>query len=101
MRIAIFLDDICIARLGKGMKHIFLFDADNEVVTAVGEELTSINDINYICLWLLGKGVKCLYSKTFGMQEAVILQKAGIKVYPLEEIKNHPLLRALLIKYGV
>ncbi|MDR2918982.1 MAG: hypothetical protein LBV72_06425 [Tannerella sp.] len=98
MRIAIFIDDICIPKLKSGVKHIFLFDVDNELVKAIGEELMRITDINYVCLWLLGKRVKVIYYDGFSAVEKTILERSGMKIRVFDEIKDHPILEALLVK---
>lgn len=98
MRIAIFIDDIRIPKLKSGVKHIFLFDVDNELVKAIGEELMRITDINYICLWLLGKRVTVIYYDGFSVAEKTILERAGMKLRAFDEIKDHPILEALLVR---
>lgn len=98
MRIAVFLDDIRLSEIGKGIKHIFLFDLDGELVVAVGEELIKTGDINYVCLWLLGKQVQAIYGDDLNSHEKSFLERAGMIVFPLDEIRKNPILNALLVK---
>lgn len=75
-----------------------LFEVDADLITAVGEDIISLANISYLCLWLLGKRAKKLYCNGIGRAEKQLLQRAGIAVYPLKEIRNHPMLKALLLK---
>ena len=98
MRIAILLDDIFLSETRTGIKHIFLFEQDGGLVMAIGEELMRINNINYVCLWLLGKRVKEIYYDAFTASEKSLLMRLGLIIRPFDEIKKNPLLQALLIK---
>lgn len=98
MRIAVFLDNIFLPQLKEGVKHIFLFDVDEKLIKAIGEELMRITDINYICLWLLGKRVKAIYYDGFSVVEKTILERSGMEIRPFDEIKDNPILEALLVK---
>lgn len=98
MRIAIVVDNIYRAQWKSGIKKIMLFDVEGEVITAVDEDTLSISDLHYLYLWLLGKGVERLYCDGMGGSAKEFLAKAGIEIYPLRRIRDHPLLQALLIK---
>ncbi|MCD7898590.1 MAG: hypothetical protein LUH22_01560 [Bacteroides sp.] len=100
MRIAVFIDDIYLIHLMEEVKHIFLFDVDDGVIIALGEELIKIKDINYICLWLLGKRAETVYYDNFTETERMILEKSGITVKSMNEIRTNPVLHALVIKSG-
>ena len=98
MTIAVFIKDIYLSRIIGRSKHVFIFEIENEIITAVGEELMKIKDINYICLWLLGKKIGVIYSDDFSKKEQLTLKRAGIIVRSLNDIKNNPILEALLVK---
>lgn len=98
MRIAIVLDRIYRVEMNSRIKKIMLFEVDGELITAVDEDMISLADMNYCCLWLLAKQVVRLYCD--GLTEAGrnFLIKAGIEIYPLDKIRGHPILQALLLK---
>lgn len=98
MRIAVFIDDIYLSETGKDIKHVFLFEIDDRLIKALGEEWMRISDINYICIWLLGKRIKVVYSNDFTETEKEMLEKVDIQIRSLDEIRHNPLLSALLIK---
>jgi len=97
MRIAVLLDEICLSQIRKDIKIGFLFEMDETVVTAVDREMINVNDIQYICLWMLGKQVKTVYYDYFTEPEKELIGKAGIGIRPLNEIRNNPIFRAMLI----
>lgn len=98
IRIAVILEHIHLSEWGSQNRKIILFEARDEVVTAIDEDLLSLSDPNYLCLWLLGKRAVRVYVD--GLEEAVreVLEKAGIEVRPLDGIRDHPILQALLLK---
>jgi|GEM_PF-2397293 hypothetical protein len=98
MRLAIVLDNIYLAEMKSPIKKIMLFEADGDLVVAIDEDLISLSDTNYLSLWLLAKRVACLYCDGLTEEGEVLLNKAGIKVYPLNKIRDHPILQALLLK---
>ncbi|MDR2038306.1 MAG: hypothetical protein LBQ60_10335 [Bacteroidales bacterium] len=97
MRIAIFLDNIHFKTLEDEVKQIFLFDVEENVVKSVGEELLYIYNINYLLLWLLGKKVSIMYIEIIEVRLKDFIEKAGITVKALDEIKNNPLLASFLL----
>lgn len=98
MRLAIILDDIQLYKLEGGLKRVVLFDADGDLIFAVGEDRLSIANTNYLCLWLLGKRVSRLYCDGLNRKTVELLKKAGIESYPLKKIRNNPMLHALLLE---
>lgn len=98
MRIAIVLDYICLAELESPVRKIMLFEADGDLVVAIDEDTISLSDINYLCLWLLAKRVVKLYCDGLTEEIVAFLCRAGIEVYPLKNIRDHPILQALLLK---
>lgn len=99
MIIAVFLDDVHMQEISS-LKHIFLFNIEEELITAVGEELMRINDINYICLWLLVKRTEEVYCDSFSEAEIHLLERAGMITKPVDEIRNNPVLHAMLVKHS-
>lgn len=98
MRIAIVLDNIYLAGMGSSIKKIILFEADGNLVIAIAEDLISLCDTNYLCLWLLAKCVVSLYCDGLTEEGKTLINKAAIEVYPLKKIRDHPILQALLLK---
>ena len=98
MRIAIILDNITMAGVDNNIKNILLFDAEDDLVIAVDEDHISILNTNYLCLWLLAKEVVRLYCNGLTETGKAFLKRAGIEIYPLEKIRDHPILQALLLK---
>lgn len=98
MRIAIVLDNIYLAETESRLKKIILFEADADLVTAIDEDLISLSDTDYLCLWLLSKRIVELYCNGLADREKAFIQKTGIEVFPLERIRAHPILQALLLK---
>lgn len=98
MRIAVILDNIYLVVTGSSTKKILLFEVDEELVTALDEDIISLSDINYLSLWLLGRRVAKIYCDGLENKEKQFLKKTGIEVYPLGSIRGHPILQALLLK---
>lgn len=98
MRIAIIIDNIYLKESGSMTKKIMLFDIEDEWVTAVDKDLISLSDLNYLFLWLLGKGVNRLYCEEITGVDKVFLEKGGLELRAFEEIRDHPILQALLLK---
>lgn len=97
MRIAIVLDNVYLAESNRNIKLIVLFDIVDDLVVAVDKDILSMTDINYLCLWLLAKKVVKLYCDGINETGKNFLEKAGIEVYPLDNIRDHPLLQALML----
>lgn len=97
-RIAIALDNIYLIETHSSTKKILLFEVDEDLVTAVGEDFITIADTHYLCLWLLAKQAARLYCNGLTDSGKAFIERAGIKVYPLMAIRDHPILQALLLK---
>lgn len=97
MRIAAILDHIQITQIREGVKYAFLFEVDQKLIKAIGKELIKVSDINYTCLWLLGRRVKVVYYDHFSDQEKSLLEKISISVEPTEKIRDNPVLQAMLV----
>jgi len=96
MRIAVFLDNINYKQLSDGIKTVLLFDVDDRLVIAAGQQLMLIYNLNYLITWLLGKGVEKVYMpEPIGYIQAAIEQTGIITVEPLSKIKENPLLDSL------
>jgi len=96
MRIAIFLDNINFMQISDGVKTVLLFDVDDCLVTAVGQQLLIIYNLSYLVTWLLGKRVEKMYipEPLEDIQNAV--ERTGIiTIEPLSKIKDNPLLKSL------
>lgn len=98
MRIAIILDNIHLAETESPIKKIILFEAEDDLVIAIDEDIISLSDINYLCLWLLAKRITKLYCDGLTEEEKTFINKAGVEVYPLKSIRDHPILQGLLLK---
>jgi len=99
MRLVVILGDILMSGLNRKVKRAFLFDAHDNKITAVGEELILINDINYVCLWLLGKQVNVVYYDDFSNEEKDLLERVGIIVRPTDDMDDNEILKGMLLKY--
>lgn len=98
IRIAVVLDGIYHTNADSNIKKIMLFEADDDLIISVDEDIISLDNISYLCLWLLGKQAKKLYCDGICIEEKQLLERVGIMVYPLNEIRDHPILKALLLK---
>lgn len=96
-RIAVFLDNINCRELTKDMRQVFLFEVDEKVVTAIGEEIMMAIDVNYMAIWLLSKSVNTIYIDGVNYEAYQLLERLDIGVRPLTEIRQHPMLSALLM----
>lgn len=95
IRIAVILDNIDYKEIDNGIKSILLFDVTRKVITAVGRQLLSIYNSDYLIIWLLGKKVEEIYINDPGEIITAKIKKCGIRQYPLEKIKDNPLLRSM------
>ena len=95
MRIAVFLNSINYKEINDGVKVVFLFDVDEELITAIGEQLIIIYNLSYLITWLLGKGVEKVYMPTPDKLLRGVIERTGIIVESLEKIKDNPLLSSL------
>jgi len=98
MRFAVFLENINFEHLDPRVRRVFLFEREEEVITAVGEELLTLYDLNYLLLWLLGKNVKQIYVNNIDGMVKWQIEYIDIIVSELKEIKDNPLLQAILFK---
>lgn len=100
MRIAVFIESINYRPVNPHIRHVFLFDVDHEVIVAVGEEILSVARTDYIVVWLLGKRVERIYISGLDEHARKLITRAGIKIRDINEIRDNPVLRALLIPEG-
>lgn len=98
VRIAVILEHISLAEWESPTRKIILFETRDELVTTIDEDILSLSNPNYLCLWLLGKRVVRVYGDGIPDKGRALLEKAGIEVLPLEGIRDHPILKALLLK---
>ena len=97
MRIAVFLVDINLEYLSPDVTRVFFFDVDENLIISVGEEVLMLHDIHYLCLRMLGKKVEVIYIEQISESMKNQVEKIGIIVKPLKEIRNNPFLKALLL----
>lgn len=95
MRIAVFLNSINYKEINDGVKVVFLFDVDQDVITAIGKQLIVIYNLSYLITWLLGKGVETAYIPAPDKLLKREIERTGIAVESLEKIKDNPLLSSL------
>lgn len=95
MRIAIFLNSINYKEINNGIKVVFLFDVDEILVTAIGNQLMVIYNLSYLITWLLGKGIEKVYMPAPEKQLKEKIEGIGIAVEPLKRLKDNPLLDSL------
>lgn len=98
MRIAIVLENIYLAETNSNTRRIMLFEADGDLIIAIDKDIISISDINYLYLWLLAKQAVKLYCDDLTDDDVSFLKKGGIETYPLDKIRDHPILQGLLLK---
>lgn len=95
VRIAVFLDSIDYKEVDDSLKIILLFDVYKEIIRAAGRQLITIYNINFLIIWLIGKGVKEVYTDNMDDTVRINIEKAGILIHPLDKIKDNPLLKDL------
>mgnify|MGYP003623269193 FL=1 len=98
MRLAVLFENIYLAETGSSIRKALLFEVDDDLITALDQDIVSVSDMDYLCLWLLGKGVVSVYCDGLDEGQKAFLEKTGIAVYPLDAIREHPVIQALLIK---
>lgn len=98
MIIAVFLDNMNYKHLDKNMKRVFLFFVRDEIITEIGENFITVLDIHYLLLWLINNKVKFIYIDNIDENTKSIIERCDIIVKELKDIKENPLLKALLLK---
>ncbi len=98
MRVAIFLEIINFEHLNGYIQRVYLFDVRDTVIEATGSELLSLTTENYLLIWLLGEGVQCIYTKFIPDSVKNLIERSGIQVRNLDEIRKNPLLEAILFR---
>ena len=96
MRIAVIIKHIRFEELGQDIRKIFLFDIESSALLRIGEEIVSINNCNYIVMVLLNKKVATVYIDKPTVALELLLKKAGIRVNPLSDIGDYPLVELML-----
>ena len=96
MKIAVFLADDNLYILDKSMVQACTFRIENHLIISAGNELLRLKDINYVLLWSISRNIKEIYVKEIAESLQRALEKVGISIKSLEDIKTHPLLQSFL-----
>lgn len=96
IRFAIFLESISFKHLDPYVRRVYLFEREEDVITAIGDELLTLYDLHYLLLWLLGKRVEQIYVNDIDEQVKEQIKKLDISINELKEVKDNPLLKAIL-----
>jgi len=95
VRIAVFLDSLEHVEIDNGLKFVLLFDVDRDIIIAAGRQIMAIYNLSYLITWLIGKRVEEVYINNRDEKLKAKIEKSGIRVYPLNKIKDNPLLESL------
>jgi len=98
MRIAIFLRNEKLPE--ESIVQAYAFSVEDHTITSIGSELLYVKNVNYLIVWLIGNNIDVLYMNNSEEQIHESIQKIGVKIKPLSEIKNNPLLNLFLIDYN-
>lgn len=98
MRIAIFLRNEKLVE--ESVVQAYAFSVEDRTITSIGSELLYVRNIDYLMIWLLGNNIDIVYMNNADEELRERLQKTGVKVKPLGEIKDNPLLNLFLIDYN-
>ncbi|NDV84499.1 hypothetical protein [Bacteroides sp. 51] len=98
MRIAIFLRNEKLP--GESIVQAYAFSVEDHTITSIGSELLYVKNVDYLTVWLIGNNIDVLYMNNSDESLCEGIQKIGVKVKPLSEIKNNPLLNLFLIDYN-
>lgn len=97
MRFAIFLESINFEYIDPHIRRVYLFEREKEVITAIGDELLTLYNLNYLRLWLLSRAVRQIYVNHIDMEMKQQIEYLDIIVSELKEIKDNPLLKSILL----
>lgn len=98
MRIAIFLRNEKLPE--ESIVQAYAFSVEDHTITSIGSELLYVRNVDYLIVWLIGNNIDVLYMNNSDEQLHESIQKIGVKIKPLSEIKNNPLLNLFLIDYN-
>lgn len=97
MKVAVFLSSEKMNNLDKNIIHAVIFTITDGTITGVENEFIAMKSSNYLSLWLLGKHIEEIYTHDMDEDTRSLITKIGITIKTLEEIKDNPLLKALII----
>lgn len=98
MRIAIFLRNEKLPE--ESIVQAYAFSIENHIITSIGSELLYVENVDYLIIWLIGNKIDVLYMNSPDTDFQESIQKIGVEVKSLTEIKNNPLLNLFLIDYN-
>ena len=97
MKVAIFLGNENFDMLDNNVIQAYTLNVEDRLITSIGNEILTTRDVNYITLWLLSKQIKVLYAKDVDEKAKDLLAKIDVEIKPIDEIKNHPILKSILL----
>lgn len=95
MRIAILIKNE--DHVDESVMQAYAFSVKDNTIVSVGSELLTVRNLEYLLIWLLGKQVNVVYIDYDSENIKSTLQKVGIALKSLNEIRNNPLLKQFLI----
>jgi hypothetical protein len=98
MRIAIFLQNLNLEAFQSATKvrEVLLFNVRDTVIDAIGVDRLLLANVDYLLLWLLSHKVEMVYMDPEPPLKET-LERAGLAVKSLMEIKDNPMCRAFLV----
>jgi hypothetical protein len=99
MRIAIFLQNLNFEAFQSAttVREVLLFNVRDTVIDAIGVDRLLLANVDYLLLWLLSHKVETVYLDRPEPSLKANLERAGLAVKFLKEIKENPVYRAFLI----
>jgi len=98
MRIAIFLRNEKLPE--ESVVQAYAFSVEDRTITSIGSELLYVRNIDYLIVWLIGNNIDVVYMNNVEEELKEGLNKIGVLLKPLNEIKDNPLLNLFLIDYN-
>lgn len=98
MRIAVFLHNDNLKVLNKDAVQAFTFDVNNDLIISIGQETLITSNLNSVSLWLLNKSIEEIYITTINSTTKCYLERIGITVRSMDELKDNPILKSFVIQ---
>ena len=98
MRIAVFLHNDNLKVLNKDAVQAFAFDVNNDLIISIGQETLITSNLNSVSLWLLNKSIEEIYITTINNTAKCYLERIGITVRSMDELKDNPILKSFVIE---
>ena len=97
MNIAIFLKNLNFEMFDNSIVEAFIFKVEDDgLITGLGNEILCIKNLKFLLSWLVDKHVKILYLEGITENFKINVEKTGVKVKHINELKHHPLLKSFL-----